>query len=116
VRGTGLLDTPVEENFDRLTRLASRLLNAPAAFIALVDEARDFYKSLHGFAEPLASTRELTGLTFCHYAVAGSDPLVINDTRAHPVYSQVPVVELLGVAAYLGVPLVTASGQAVGAR
>jgi GAF domain-containing protein len=114
VRRTGLLDTPPEESFDRLTKLASRLLNAPAAFVALVDEARDFYKSAHGFTEPLASARQLTGLTFCHYAVAGSEPLVIPDTRAHPVYSQVPAVELLGVAAYLGIPLVTAGGQAVG--
>jgi signal transduction histidine kinase len=114
VRRTGLLDTPVEESFDRLTRLASRLLNAPAAFVTVVDDARDFYKSIYGFAEPLATARELTGLTFCHYAVAGSEPLVIADTRAHPIYSQVPTVELLGVGAYLGVPLVTASGHAVG--
>src|SRR3712207_9160238 len=65
VRRTELLDSAPEETFDRLTRLASRLVGAPAAFIALVDEARDFYKSTYGFGEPLASARQLTGLTFC---------------------------------------------------
>ena len=45
---TGLMDTPPEPTFDRLTRLAGRLLGAPAAFLTLVgadrpgnDEQRD---------------------------------------------------------------------------
>ena len=42
-------------------------------------------------------------------------PLVISDTRAHPVYRNVPTVESLGVAAYLGAPLVLLSGEVVGA-
>jgi len=37
VRGTGLLDSEVEEAFDRLTRLAVRLVKIPAAFVSLVD-------------------------------------------------------------------------------
>jgi signal transduction histidine kinase len=54
VRRTALLDTPSEEAFDRLTRLAAKLVGAPATFISLVDEGRDFYKSCYGFGEPLA--------------------------------------------------------------
>jgi signal transduction histidine kinase len=114
VRATGLMDTEVEEVFDRLTRLGVRLLKIPAAFISLVDSNRDFYKSACGFGEPLASTRELAGLTFCHYTVQGDTPLVIPDTAADPVYSQVPTVKTLGVAAYVGVPLVI-GGHSVGA-
>ena len=114
VRATGLIDTDVEEVFDRLTRLAVRLVRAPASFISLVDENRDFYKSACGFGEPLASSRELTGLTFCHYAVQRTTPLVIPDTAADPVYREVPTVKSLGVAAYVGVPLVI-QGQVVGA-
>ena len=66
---TGLLDTPAEESFDRLTRLAARLLEVPATFVSLVDAGRDFYKSAIGFGEPLASERQLQGRTFCHYAL-----------------------------------------------
>jgi PAS domain S-box-containing protein len=116
VRETGLLDAPPEEPFDRLTRLAVRLLRVPATFLSLVDEERDFYLAATGFGEPLASTRELAGRTFCHFSVAGASPdrpLVIPDTRADPLYRDVPTVESLSVAAYVGVPLVV-DGQAIG--
>ncbi|HUQ47112.1 MAG TPA: GAF domain-containing sensor histidine kinase [Gemmatimonadaceae bacterium] len=114
VRDTQLLDTAAEEVFDRLTRLAVRLVGIPAAFISLVDANRDFYKSACGFGEPLATTRELAGLTFCHYTVQNKEPLIIPDTAADPVYRNVPTVKSLGVAAYVGVPLVI-NGQVVGA-
>ena len=106
VRETGLLDTEVEAAFDRLTRFAVRLVGVPTAFISLVDENRDFYKSSCGFGEPLASAREMHGVTFCHYTVQSTDPLVIPDTRADERYRDVPTVQSLGVAAYVGIPLV----------
>ena len=114
VRATGLLDSEVEEVFDRLTRLAVRILGIPAAFISLVDADRDFYKSTCGFGEPLSSSRELNGPTFCHYTIQQKTPLVIPDTAADPVYRTVPTVRTLGVAAYVGVPLIV-GGQPIGA-
>ena len=114
VARTGLLDTPAEETFDRLTRLAARLLGVPVTFISLVDEHRDFYKSCVGFGEPLASERQLEGGTFCHYAIASRGPLVIDDTTADPVFRAVPTVTSLGVRAYAGIPLVTDEGDAIG--
>ena len=113
LRETGLLDSPTEESFDRLTRLAAKLTGAPVTFISLVDEGRDFYKSCFGFPEPLASEREVTGTTFCHYALVAGGPLVIEDTLAHPIYRNVPTVESLGVRAYLGIPL-RIGGMAIG--
>lgn len=115
LRATDLLDSDLEECFDRLTRLAVALLSIPASFISLVDEHRDFYKSFCGFAEPLASKREMSGLTHCHYAIQSSAPLVIPDTAADPVYSLVPSVRNHGVAAYVGIPLMTADGFSLGA-
>ncbi|MEA2490771.1 MAG: hypothetical protein QOH21_2563, partial [Acidobacteriota bacterium] len=114
VRATALLDSPAEASFDRLTRLAARLTGAPVTFISLVDDQRDFYKSCFGFPEPLASERQMTGTTFCHYALTSQGPLVIEDTLADPVYRLVPTVQSLGVRAYLGVPLTLASGQTIG--
>jgi hypothetical protein len=75
VHATGLLDSEAEEAFDRLTRLAVKLLGVPASFISLVDVNRDFYKSACGFGEPLASARELTGETFCHHTIQQNDAL-----------------------------------------
>ena len=114
VRGTNLLDTEAEEVFDRLTRLAVRLVGIPAAFISLVDANRDFFKSTCGFGEPLATSREFTGPTFCHYTVQGTTPLVIPDAVADPEYRNIPSVTTMGVAAYVGVPLIV-GGQTVGA-
>jgi PAS domain S-box-containing protein len=114
VRATGLLDSPAEDELDRLTRLAAKLTGAPVTFISLVDEDRDFYKSCFGFPEPLSTERQIGGTTFCHYALVSNGPLVINDTLAHPIYRNVPTVESLGVRAYVGVPLITSAGQAIG--
>jgi signal transduction histidine kinase len=111
---TGLLDTPPEESFDRLTRLAAKLIGVPTTFISLVDEGRDFYKSCFGFGEPLSTTRQLEGRTFCHHAIVSSAPLVINDTMADPVFSKIPTVQSLGVRAYAGIPLITDEGKAIG--
>ncbi|MDQ3674427.1 MAG: ATP-binding protein, partial [Gemmatimonadota bacterium] len=114
LEATGLLDSEVEEVFDRLTRLAVKLLGVPAAFLSLVDSNRDFYKSAAGFGEPLLSKRELSGRTFCHYAIQSSSPLVIDDTVADPVFREVPTVRSLGVGAYVGVPVVMENGHAIG--
>lgn len=114
VLATGLLDTLPEESFDRLTALAARLLGVPVTFLSLVDGYRDFYKSSFGFAEPLASSREITGPTFCHFALRSTGPLVISDALADPLYRDVPTVESLGVRAYLGIPLVVQGGAVIG--
>jgi signal transduction histidine kinase len=110
----GLLDTPPEESFDRLTKLAAKLIGVPATFISLVDKDRDYYKSYFGFSEPLATTRQLQGSTFCHHAITSSAPLLINDTMADPIFRQVPTVQSLGVRAYAGIPLVSDDGHAIG--
>ncbi len=115
VKASGLLDTPPTAGFDRITRLGAAVLNVPATFISLVDDHRDFYLSHCGFGEPLASERQLTGQTFCHFTIQGEHPLIIPDTRADPLYATVPTVKLLGVAAYLGAPLVLLSGEVIGA-
>jgi signal transduction histidine kinase len=114
VRATGLLGGPTEEDFDRLTRLAAKLTGAPVTFLSLVDEDRDFYKSCFGFPEPLASERQLQGETFCHHALVSNGPLVIENALEHPIYSNVPTVKTLGVQAYLGIPLITVAGHAIG--
>ena len=114
VRRTGLLDTPPDEAFDVLTRAAVELTGAPIAFVALVDRDRDFYKSHAGFGEPLASTRQLRGRTFCHHTIARRATLQIDDTRADPVFRHVPTVETLGIAAYLGVPMIDDAGHVIG--
>jgi hypothetical protein len=51
----GILDTPEEPAYDRMTRLASRLLEAPMSLISLLDESRQWFKSRHGLDVKLHS-------------------------------------------------------------
>lgn len=114
VRDTGLLDTPPEESFDRLTRLAAKLTGAPVTLVSLLDSSRDFYKSAFGLGEPLNTARQLEGRSFCHYAMVSDGPLVLADVTQMAVFCDVPTVKSLGVRAYAGIPLVTAQGQVLG--
>jgi hypothetical protein len=70
LRRTALLDSPPEEAFDRLTRLARSVLHVSASYVSLVDGERQFFKSAVGLSEPWASSRQ-TPLThsFCKHAV-----------------------------------------------
>lgn len=113
VRNARLLDSPAEEAFDSLTQLAAVLLRAPVSFVTVVDAERDFYKSQHGFPNALAQEREMSGTTFCHFTLARSEALVINDTLADERWRTVPTVTTLQVRSYIGVPL-TIDGENIG--
>ena len=112
LRALELLDTPAEESFDRLARLAARLLHTPVALVSLVDADRQFFKSCFGLPEPWASWRETPlSHSFCQHVVASNEPLVISDARIHPHLSTNLAIRDLGVIAYLGIPLTLPNGQ-----
>jgi signal transduction histidine kinase len=115
LRGLGILDSPEEESFDRISRLAARLLKAPVALVSLIDANRQYFKSAVGLVEPWQSSRE-TPLesSFCKYVVKDGAPLAINDARTNPAHRGNPAIGTLGVVAYLGCPLVY-RGEVLGA-
>jgi diguanylate cyclase (GGDEF)-like protein len=116
VRGSQLLDTGPEESFDRLTRLAVELLDAPVSLISLVDEDRQYFKSAIGLPEPWASGRQ-TPLThsICQQVVAAGRPVVIEDTREVEDLRETGALDQLGVTSYAGVPLRGPEGAVYGA-
>ncbi len=115
LRLTGLMDSPCEPSFDRLTRLASRLLRAPVVLVSLVDPCRQFFKSSVGLPEPWASLRQTPlSHSFCQYVVGSGRPLVVGDARKRSPLRENRAVRDLGVIAYLGIPLATADGHVLG--
>ena len=111
----GLMDTPPEAAFDRLTRVACRVLRAPVGLVSLVDQNRQFFKSCVGLPEPIASKRETpVSHSFCQHVVATGRPLVVEDARNNPLLKLNPAVEEMGIVAYAGIPLVTSDGHTVG--
>ena len=115
LRRTGVLDTPPEASFDRLTGLAARLLNAPVALVSLVDADRQFFKSSVGLPEPWRSLRQTPlSHSFCQHVVATGRPLIVEDSGRHPLVKDNPAVGALGIAAYAGFPLRASSGEILG--
>jgi len=116
LRGSQLLDTGPEESFDRLTRLAVELLEAPISLVSLVDENRQYFKSAIGLPEPWASGRQ-TPLThsICQQVVAAGRPVVIEDTREVEGLRETGALDPLGVISYAGVPLRGPEGAVYGA-
>lgn len=115
LRRLALLDSPPEPAFDRIARLAARLLTAPIALVTLVDEERQFFKSCIGLPEPWRSLRQTPlSHSICQHVVASGEPLVIGDTYGHPLVGCSPAVVDLGLRAYLGLPLPLTEGQILG--
>jgi GAF domain-containing protein len=107
LRRVDLLDTPAEEAFDRLTRLATKLLDVPVALVNFVDEERQFLKSALGLSPPIAAIRQHPAAWgFCPFAIALRTPLAVCDAMAEPEWADNTVVRTFGVRAYLGVPLI----------
>ena len=46
-----ILDTPPEERFDRLTRIAQHILQVPITLVSLLDAERQWFKSRQGLNE-----------------------------------------------------------------
>jgi PAS domain S-box-containing protein len=115
VRQTNLLDTPAEDAFDRVARLAARLLEVPIALVPLIEDDRQFFKACVGLPEPWASARQTPlSHSLCQHVVVARQPLAIGDTGRDALARDNPLVRELGLAAYLGVPLIDPSGHALG--
>ncbi len=111
LHSTGLLDTPHEERFDRITRMAKRLFNVPIALVSLVDTNRQWFKSCYGL-----DVRETArDISFCGHAILGNEPFVITDTLEDQRFSDNPLVTgEPHIRFYAGCPLSAANGQKLG--
>ncbi len=115
VRRTGLLDSPPEALFDRLTLAASKVMDASVALVSLVADDRQFFKSAQGSSDVFRAEQETTlAMSLCRYAVAAVKPLVISDARLRPDFKDHAAVMSGLVIAYAGCPIVLDSGEAVG--
>lgn len=107
----GLLDTEPEEVFDRITRLAQRLLGVPIALVSLVDADRQWFKSRQGL-DALETPRSVA---FCHHAIRGDDVMVVENAAEDPRFSSNPLV--MGdpnIRFYAGAPVRSPSGHCLG--
>jgi GAF domain-containing protein len=73
-----VLDTPREESFDRITRLAKRVFDVPIVAISFIDGHRQWFKSQEGLGSAETTRRD----AFCNYAIQQEQALIIPDALA----------------------------------
>lgn len=111
LRNLKILDTDPEERFDRVTRLAKRIFETPIALVSLVDNDRQWFKSVQGL-DVRETSREIS---FCGHAIIGDEVLVINDTKKDERFADNPLVTSdPNIRFYAGYPLNAPDGSKVG--
>ncbi|MGO4474844.1 putative bifunctional diguanylate cyclase/phosphodiesterase [Massilia sp. 2TAF26] len=111
LHATRLLGSAPEEAFDRITRMAARLLNAPTALVSLVDKDVQWFKSRCGFE----ATETARDISFCGHTILEHEPLVVGDATKDPRFRDNPLVTgEPHVRFYVGVPLYSVERMPIG--
>ena len=106
-----LLDSPPDERFDRITRLAARLFGVPTALVSLIDADRQWFKSRVGMA--LEQTPRTA--SFCAHAILQDDVMVVADACKDARFSDSPLVRgESAVRFYAGSPIEIGDGTRIG--
>jgi len=111
LHGLQILDTPPEERFDRLTRLARRLFSVPMAVVSLVDTKRQWFKARVG-VDACETGRDVS---FCAHAILRDDVMVVPNAlederfKDNPLVTEDPFIRF-----YAGCPIRSPHGHKLG--
>lgn len=111
LHATDLLDSPVEERFERITRLAQTLFNVPIVAVSLVDEDRQWFKSRIGLDAPETPR----AVSFCGHAIQSSEIMIVSDALEDERFVDNPLVT--GdprIRFYAGCPIASRDGFNIG--
>jgi signal transduction histidine kinase len=106
-----ILDSDREQAYDDFTALAAHICGTPMALIGLIDDRRQWFKSVIG----LDGTETPRDLTFCAHSLVDNRTLVVNDATKddrfhdHPMVLGTPKIRF-----YAGAPIVTGDGHGLG--
>lgn len=108
---SGLLDSGSTLRLDRLTRLAKRMFDVPAALITLVDKEQLHFKSCAGFSGESIPRK----ISFCGHTILCDAPMVVPDASSDERFDNNPLVTgEAHIRFYAGHPLRLPDGAVVG--
>jgi PAS domain S-box-containing protein len=112
LRSYQILDTAREQEFDRITSLASNLFNVPISVISLVDRHRLWFKSAYGINISEVPSEK----SFCKHCINNlPEVTVIPDARLDNEFNNSPlVISSPHIVFYAGAPLIDSEGFALG--
>ena len=111
LRALDVLDTPREERFDRVTRLAQQIFDVPMVSVTLIDEDRQWRKSFIGLPEAEAAREG----AFCDMTIRSPHTLVVPDAAIDEIFRENPfVVGDPHLRFYAGHPLEAPGGERIG--
>ena len=111
LRDMNILDTPLEERFERITRIVCRSLRVPISAVSLIDEERQWFKSVQGM--DIAQTGRAE--SFCAHTILEKEvfvvPNALDDARFvdNPLVTGHPNIRF-----YAGIPLEVQDGICIG--
>ncbi|MEG3178904.1 sensor domain-containing diguanylate cyclase [Sphingomonas sp. RB3P16] len=112
LRRLNVLDTAIEEPFEKIVTLVRTVLAVPIATVTLVDRNRQWFKARRGM--DLSETPR--SVSFCTHTIQQREPLIIENALHDPRFADSPLVSGPPyVRSYAGVPLRTPEGYNVGA-
>lgn len=116
VRNSGLLEAPVQSEFQDIIEVVKAGLNCPVALVSILDEDRQVFIAHLGLPDKWAEAAE-TPLThsFCQHVVRDKQPLIIGDATIHDLVRDNLAITDLGVISYMGVPVTMPDGMVIGA-
>lgn len=108
----GLLDTPIDGRFEKITKMVCRILDVPIALFNLIDADRQFYKSAIG----ISATQAPKKAAFCTHAIHEDYMLLIPNTHKDERFHDNPFVtgEHLDIGFYAGCPIRAPNGMPIG--
>lgn len=107
----GVLDTPADHRFDRLTAFARQQFQVPIALVSLVDTDRQWFKSCDGLDVAQTSRDD----AFCAHAILSREAFIVPDAHAHPLFHDNALVTGAPfIRFYAGIPLISKAGHALG--
>lgn len=108
---SGLVDTPPEDAFDKLTWLAAQTLGMPISLITLLTPTRQWFKSRHGL--DMADTPR--SWAFCNHTILERRCMVSEDLSSDPRFADNPAVaDAPHFRFYAGCPVVDPDGFTLG--